>query len=229
LLHNLLDDAVNDDSNNNNNILNDSCDANDQIQKSFDNPYEMDNYNEQDNFNEPTDKNKQFYKNYSPFIENSLTLVTSPINKVSDNLLSSSSVGSSILQMITPLQQQVIEEKSEKSDSNLHEKKRKLFNNLNLNRTDRENDCDVYEYEKEKVDDENDEDDDDDELSRCGEYQVNHVDDFNDENNYDDLNLKNDYEEEKNEEEQPKNINNKLNSLTSNELNESFPKSTLTV
>ena len=98
MLHNLLDDAVNDDSNNNNNILNDSCDANDQIQKSFDNPYEMDNYNEQDNFNEPTDKNKQFYKNYSPFIENSLTLVTSPINKVSDNLLSSSNLSIDIQQ-----------------------------------------------------------------------------------------------------------------------------------
>ena len=76
-----LDDEINDDPNNN--MLNDSCDANDQIQKSFDNPYEIDNYHEQDNFNELNDKNKQFYKNYSPFIENSLTLVTSPINKMS--------------------------------------------------------------------------------------------------------------------------------------------------
>ena len=224
-----LDDEINDDPNNN--MLNDSCDANDQIQKSFDNPYEIDNYHEQDNFNELNDKNKQFYKNYSPFIENSLTLVTSPINKVSDNLLSSSSVGSSILQMITPLQQQVIEEKSEKSDSNLGENAKKNYNNLNLNHNHRDNEHDDSEYEKEKEDanneDEDDDEDDEGELSRCGEYQVNHVDDFNDENNFDNLNLNNDCEENNIKEEK---INNKKrNSLKSNELNETLSKRTLII
>ena len=148
----------------------------------------MDNYQEHDNYNETIDKHKQLYKNYSPFIENSLTLVTSPINKVSENLLSSSSVGSSILQMITPLQYQVIEEKSEKSDSNAEKNSSKPFkqNNLNICADNDEN-----EKEDEKDDDDDDDEDDNQEdddgvVSRCGEYQVNQNDEFNDENNFED-------------------------------------------
>ncbi len=188
-----LDDA---DSN-----INESCNNNDQMES------EIENYEEQDNFNEKNNKHEQFYKKYSPFIENSLTLVTSPLTRPSDNLLSSSSVGSSILQMVTPLQHQVIEEKSEKTESN-----KVVIFKQESNQSSEIPVCNKIEI----INDLNfncDDDDDSDENENI--YEVNPVDDGMMENNFitklivSNLNSTNDE------------FHNKRNSFASNESNES--------
>lgn len=150
-----------------------------------------DNHEKIDDLNNKDNNNNNINRKYSLINDNSLTLVTSPFTKPTDNLLSSSSYSSSILHMVTPQYSKIIHEKVENFD-NL-----KANDNEENNRNDTEiehknkeiavaHDDSVLNYElleKNNINDEvisNDQND---------LYETPAIDDDNEDNDDDDLNF----------------------------------------